>query len=483
MRRRVFLGRAAWAAAGVAAGAAAWKGLRRDPRDLRVVRASVPSAGLRSGEVRLLVFSDVDWPRSAFNWRRIPAIAAGFRPHLVLVPGDVLDRGATARDDATARAAADWLGSVAPGIPVLVAPGEAESPARERLAAAWSGRAEILANETRNFDVHGEGVEVFVADPKVDAAPWGLAREGARAFARTRGRSEHSVLSWAGTPDLASGFEAIFAFRVDEISTSFELRAFDAWRIRSRPGRRAFALQRAFRASAPLPGSTSSAFAPPLGRWCRARVRVDRAPDRAAVRARFWVEGDPEPSSWPIDAVDADPARPAGVPLTFRVRAGLAGLSALRIADAKGDAATEPLDDLAGFRARWRMASKLAAWAWSPPSAPTRVVLAHHPDVALVLSEAALPRPDLAIAGHTHGGQILLPGLGPLTTDTRLGRARARGLFDVDGTRLFITAGVGTSIVPARWNVPPDVSLLTLVPGRRGEAATLVDSAAPEEIP
>lgn len=479
----MFLGRAAWAAAGVAAGAAAWKGLRRDPRDLRVVRASLPSPGLRSDEVRLLVFSDVDWPRSAFNWRRIPAIAASFRPDLVLVPGDVLDRGATARDDAIARAAADWLASVSPGIPVLVAPGEAESPVQERLAAAWSGRAEILANVPRTFEVRGEGVEVFVVDPKVDPAPFGLARDGARPFAQARGRSEHSVLSWAGPLDLSAGFETTFAFRVDEIAASIELRAFDGWRLRSRPGRRAFSLQRTFRATVPLSGPTSSTFAPPLGAWCRARVQVARAPERSTVRARFWMEGSPEPSSWPIDTVDDDPTRPAGAPLTFRIRAGLAGLAEIRIASPNGAAVSEPLDDPAGFRARWRMASKLAAWACAPPSAPTRIVLAHHPDVALVLAEAGLPRPDLAIAGHTHGGQIRLPGLGPLTTDTRLGRAYDRGLFEVDGTRLFITAGVGTSIVPARWNVLPDVSLLTLVPDGRGRTPTLVDSAAPEEIP
>lgn len=484
MRRREFLGRAAWAAAGVAACAAAWKGLRRDPRDLRVVRASLPTKGVSSGEVRLLVFSDVDWPRSAFNWRRIPAVAAAFRPDLVFVAGDLLDRGSTAADERVARAAGGFLASLAPGVPVLVAPGEAESPLRDRLARAWSGQAEILANAARRFEIRGEGLEVFVADPRVDPAPWGRVLEGGVPLALTRARAEHSVLSWAGPLDLASGFELAFAFRVDEVSTALEVRLLKGWRIRTRPGRRALALQRTFRSSHVLEGRTFSPFAPPLGVLCRGRVRVENAPGRLAIRARFWVEGGREPEGWSLDASDAEPARPEGPALSFRARTGLAAIGDVRLERLDGARAeVERFDDLEGLRSRWSMASEFAGWARSPRTAPTRIVLAHHPDVALVLSEAELPRPDLAISGHTHGGQIRLPGLGPLTTDSRLGRARARGLHDVDGTRLFVTAGVGTSVVPARWNVPPDVACLTLVPGDRGGAPTLVDFPVPEEVP
>jgi predicted MPP superfamily phosphohydrolase len=59
---------------------------------------------------------------------------------------------------------------------------------------------------------------------------------------------------------------------------------------------------------------------------------------------------------------------------------------------------------------------------------------------------------------------VSFPWLGPLYTSTWLGRSFDRGLFRVAGTPLFITAGIGTSIVPIRLGVPPDVALITLLP-------------------
>lgn len=70
--------------------------------------------------------------------------------------------------------------------------------------------------------------------------------------------------------------------------------------------------------------------------------------------------------------------------------------------------------------------------------------------------------PAIALAGHTHGGQMLLPFIGSLgarLTGTPLCR---RGLCMVNGWRLFVTSGIGTSVVPMRFGVPPEMALLTL---------------------
>lgn len=484
MRRRLFLRRAAVAAAGLATGAAAWKGCRVDPRDLRVVRVRVPCPGLSRGEVRVLVFADIDWPDSREVWKRIPAIARGFAPDLLLLPGDLLDRASTTGDAVVSRAVGSWLRSLAPGVPILVAPGEAESEARERLARAWEGRVAIPANEARRYEVRGAPLEVFVVDPGGDPAAWCLAREDGRPVARLRGRTHGSRLAWSGDPAVAAGLEAIVRFRIDDPDASIEFRILDAWRLRTRPGRRAFTLQRAFRSTRPLSGRTASPFAPPIGDFCRARLRWEPGPDGATVRAKFWIDGSREPSAWSIDVVDPDPAYPTGPALAVVGRRGRLALGEVSVATLDGRVALEErFDDPGVFRARWSQNSALAAWARSAPLAPTRIVLAHHPDVVLALAEGDLPRPDLVIAGHTHGGQIRLPGFGPLLTDTRLGRRYDRGVFAVEGMRLFVTAGVGTSIVPVRWNVPPDVAELTLVPGRREDPTTLLDSAAPEANP
>ncbi|MFC4943241.1 metallophosphoesterase [Pseudonocardia sp. GCM10023141] len=73
---------------------------------------------------------------------------------------------------------------------------------------------------------------------------------------------------------------------------------------------------------------------------------------------------------------------------------------------------------------------------------------------------------DLVMAGHTHGGQLRVPGYGALTTNCGLDRARARGASRWGAhTWLHVSAGLGTSpFAPVRFACPPEASLLTLVP-------------------
>ena len=86
---------------------------------------------------------------------------------------------------------------------------------------------------------------------------------------------------------------------------------------------------------------------------------------------------------------------------------------------------------------------------------------------------------DLLLAGHTHGGQVCLPGYGTLVTNCGIDRVRARGLHrhpepagaqDAEGAGqdrpwLHVSAGLGTSPwAPFRFACRPEASLLTLVP-------------------
>jgi predicted MPP superfamily phosphohydrolase len=80
---------------------------------------------------------------------------------------------------------------------------------------------------------------------------------------------------------------------------------------------------------------------------------------------------------------------------------------------------------------------------------------------------------SLVLAGHTHGGQLCLPGVGALVTNCDLDRRRAKGLSrhvvaTPDGTStgwLHVSAGLGTSpYAPVRFACPPEATLLTLVP-------------------
>jgi predicted MPP superfamily phosphohydrolase len=76
---------------------------------------------------------------------------------------------------------------------------------------------------------------------------------------------------------------------------------------------------------------------------------------------------------------------------------------------------------------------------------------------------------DLILTGHTHGGQVCLPGYGALTTNCDLDRRQAKGLswWEAGGrtSALYVSAGLGTSpYAPYRFACPPEASLLSLIP-------------------
>lgn len=87
-----------------------------------------------------------------------------------------------------------------------------------------------------------------------------------------------------------------------------------------------------------------------------------------------------------------------------------------------------------------------------------KLAAAHSADVVLM----DMPRTGLLIAGHSHGGQINLPLLGRAVTSTKIGKPYAYGFSRYGETDLFVSAGVGTSILPARFRAPPEIVILTL---------------------
>ena len=70
----------------------------------------------------------------------------------------------------------------------------------------------------------------------------------------------------------------------------------------------------------------------------------------------------------------------------------------------------------------------------------------------------------LTLAGHTHGGQVNLPVLGRLIVPSQFGDRYAIGHIHEEGRELFVSPGIGTSIVPVRFRVPPEISPLTVEP-------------------
>jgi predicted MPP superfamily phosphohydrolase len=95
-------------------------------------------------------------------------------------------------------------------------------------------------------------------------------------------------------------------------------------------------------------------------------------------------------------------------------------------------------------------------------AADVRIGVTHSPYLR-VLDAFAAEGADLILAGHTHGGQVCLPGFGALVTNCDLDRARVKGLSEHRGRPLHVSAGVGTNpYTPIRLACPPEATLLTL---------------------
>lgn len=97
------------------------------------------------------------------------------------------------------------------------------------------------------------------------------------------------------------------------------------------------------------------------------------------------------------------------------------------------------------------------------PTQEVTLGIAHAP-YRRVLDAMAADRLNAILAGHTHGGQLRIPGFGALVTNSDLDRQRARGLSQHHDTPLHVSAGLGTSpYAPFRFACPPEATLITLI--------------------
>lgn len=92
------------------------------------------------------------------------------------------------------------------------------------------------------------------------------------------------------------------------------------------------------------------------------------------------------------------------------------------------------------------------------------IVLEHSPDVFPIITGPRSISPDirLFLAGHTHGGQVWLPILGTPVVPSTYGQKYSYGHIRQNDVEMFVTSGVGTSILPFRFMMPPEIAVLTL---------------------
>jgi len=114
---------------------------------------------------------------------------------------------------------------------------------------------------------------------------------------------------------------------------------------------------------------------------------------------------------------------------------------------------------LVGLADLWTRAQSIDETVAKIPEGEPMIALTHNPDIFPKVPE----RVPLLLAGHTHGGQVRLPLIGSVVQSSDFGERYERGLVVENNHQLFVTTGIGVSIIPVRFGVTPEIVLLTLL--------------------
>ena len=114
---------------------------------------------------------------------------------------------------------------------------------------------------------------------------------------------------------------------------------------------------------------------------------------------------------------------------------------------------------LAGIDDLWRGTSDVPAAVGDASSTDACLLVSHNPDVAETLKDR---RVGLVLSGHTHGGQVVVPGYGAPIVPSRYGQKYLKGLVEAPVTKVYVSRGLGTVSPPMRFGSRPELTLLTL---------------------
>ena len=216
-------------------------------------------------------------------------------------------------------------------------------------------------------------------------------------------------------------------------------------------------------------GHIDTGVSPDANAWYRFKITCKTLDHYTEMRAGVWPEGSPEPDEWTARAVDSS---------SSRLKTGTVGLWS-------GGEGKHQFDDLLVVNLNGDTLLHEDFEKSAPESNPVNwvdynygdeaipvltrdvdpalftVLLSHSPDYVLTAQKYGV---DLVLSGHTHGGQIRLPFIGPVVCNISLGRKYMRGFFYFDKTALYVTSGIGTVFMPLRLFCPPEITVINLLP-------------------
>jgi predicted MPP superfamily phosphohydrolase len=113
---------------------------------------------------------------------------------------------------------------------------------------------------------------------------------------------------------------------------------------------------------------------------------------------------------------------------------------------------------LAGLADLWTRPQHVAQTIAKAPPDSTIIALTHNPDIFPRVPQSV----PILLAGHTHGGQVNIPLIGTPVVPSDFGQKYTAGHVFENGHHLFVTTGIGISLFPVRFRVPPEIVILTI---------------------
>jgi uncharacterized protein len=113
---------------------------------------------------------------------------------------------------------------------------------------------------------------------------------------------------------------------------------------------------------------------------------------------------------------------------------------------------------LVGFADLWTRPQRIEETMAKVPEGQTIIGVTHNPDIFPEIPS----RVQLTLAGHTHGGQVRFPVIGSVVESSDFGERYVMGHVFENGHHMYVTTGIGMSILAVRFGVPPEIVLLTI---------------------